>query len=151
MILQVYDGDLERTVEHYVQSGEITSDEERRLCAQRARCVWRWIADFAPDEFRYRIRDEAIVRSLTQEEAVVLGRLCAVLRDQPSISEDALVPHMKSLCDGTALDNKSFLPVVYDLLLGREKGPKVTTLVTTMGGARALALMEPSLGALGLS
>ena len=64
-----------------------------------------------------------------------------------SIREDDLVPHMRTLCEGTGLDNKSFLPVVYDLLLGRPKGPKVTTLVTTMGGQRALALLEPSLAA----
>jgi lysyl-tRNA synthetase class 1 len=55
---------------------------------------------------------------------------------------------MKSLCEGTALDNKAFLPVVYDLLIDRDKGPKLTTLVTTMGTQRALALLAPSLDAL---
>ena len=146
-ILQVYDGDLERTLQHYVASGEVKSEEERALTLARARCAWRWLEAFAPDDFRYRIRDAAIVRELSADEALVLGRLVAVLVASPEITEDALVPHMRSLCEGTALDNKGFLPVVYDLLVGREKGPKVTTLITTMGAPRAVGLLRPSLDA----
>ncbi|MEZ4448915.1 MAG: lysine--tRNA ligase [Nannocystaceae bacterium] len=146
-ILQVYDGDLERTVAHYVAAGEIEGDEETAMARTRARCAWNWLKTFAPEEFCYRIRDEAIVRPLSADEAVALGRLVAVLEAEPTISEDDLVPHMKGLCEGTALDNKSFLPVVYDLLLGREKGPKVTTLITTMGAMRAVGLLKPSLPA----
>jgi len=52
---------------------------------------------------------------------------------------------MRTLCEGTELDNRSFLPVAYDLLLGRAKGPKMTTLITTMGGARAHRLLSASL------
>ncbi|MCA9659866.1 MAG: lysine--tRNA ligase [Myxococcales bacterium] len=147
MILQIHDGDLEGTVAHYVESGEITTEEERARCQARAACAWRWITEYAPDDFRYRIREEPTTRALSDAEATVLGRLVKVLREEPGIREDDLVPHMRTLCEGTGLDNKSFLPVVYDLLLGRPKGPKVTTLVTTMGGQRALALLEPSLAA----
>lgn len=147
MILQVYDGDIDRAVEHYVASGEIKGEEERARCRRRAICVWRWIGEFAPEEFRYRIRDAAIVRPLADEEALALGRLAAVLRERPEIDEEGLVPTMKGLTEGTSLDNRTFLPVVYDLLIGREKGPKVTTLITTMGTRRALALIEPSLAA----
>ncbi len=70
-----------------------------------------------------------------------------MLRERPEIDEEGLVPTMKGLTEGTSLDNRTFLPVVYDLLIGREKGPKVTTLITTMGTRRALALIEPSLAA----
>jgi len=147
MILQVHDGDLEGVVRHYEASGEITTDEERELCRKRATCAWRWITTYAPDDFRYRIRDTPVVNALSDEEATVLGRLVAVLRESPEISEKELVPHMRALTAETELTNKTFLPVVYELLLGRPKGPKVTTLVTTMGGARALSLLEPSLTA----
>ncbi|NJK32698.1 MAG: lysine--tRNA ligase [Deltaproteobacteria bacterium] len=51
MILQIYDGDLERTRAHYERSGELQTAEERELFDQRARCVWNWIEDFAPRTF----------------------------------------------------------------------------------------------------
>lgn len=147
MILQIHDGDIDGTIGYYAAAGEITSDEERELCRQRAVCAWRWITTYAPEEFCYRIREEAVVNPLSDEEATVLGRLVSLLRDQPEITEKGMVPHMKTLTEGTDLDNQSFLPVVYELLIGRPKGPKITTLVTTMGTARAIALLEPSLQA----
>lgn len=147
MILQIFEGDLERAVQHYEDAGQITSDEERRLARQRARCVWNWIAEHGPDEFRYQLRREPLTRGLSAEEATCLGRLVAALRGREEVREDELVPTMKVLCEGTSLDNKSFLPVVYDLLIGRDKGPKLTTLLTAIGPRRALALLEPSLRA----
>jgi len=74
-----------------------------------------------------------------------LRRIVEVLRANATIDEDGLVPTMKTLTEGTPLDNKTFLPVVYDLLIDRDKGPKLTTLITAMGISRALELLAPSL------
>ncbi len=145
MISQIHDGDLERTVAHYQQSGQITTEAERVRCHQRARCVRKWIESYAPDEFRYTIRREPKTRELSADERTCLTRLVDVIRANPEIDEDGLVPTMKTLTADTTLDNKTFLPVVYDLLLDRDKGPKLTTLVTAMGTRRALELLAPSL------
>ena len=145
MILQIFEGDLERTVQHYATTGQLTSDGERARCLQRALCVRNWVEKFAPDEFRYTIRRAPKTRALAPDEATCLRRLVDALRARPDVDEDGLVPTMKALCEGTALDNKSFLPVVYDLLIDRPKGPKLTTLVTVMGTRRALELLAPSL------
>ena len=147
MILQIHDGDLDRTVAHYEQSGQITTEVGRVACRRRAVCVRNWLGSYAPDEFRYTIRREARTRVLAPDEVTCLGRLVEVIRQNPEIDEDGLVPTMKTLTAGTSLDNKTFLPVVYDLLIDRDKGPKLTTLVTAMGTRRALSLLEPSLAA----
>lgn len=145
MILQIYEGDLQATCNYYVAAKLMTTEEENSLCLQRAQCVWNWLLRCAPEEFRYQIRKEPILRALSQDEAEVLTRLVSILRETPHLEEQDLVPHMSSLCQGTALDNQSFLPVVYDLLIGRPKGPKLTTLLGVMGSKRALYLLEPSL------
>ena len=147
MILQIHDGDLDRTVAHYRGSGQITSEAEATLTRRRAACVRTWLESYATDEFRYTIRREAKTRALSDEEATCLARLVEVIRANPEIDEDGLVPTMKTLTADTSLDNKSFLPVVYDLLIDRDKGPKLTTLVTAMGPRRALELLAPSLAA----
>jgi lysyl-tRNA synthetase class 1 len=145
MMLQAYDGDIERAVAYYEQTRELTTELERQLLRQRARCCWSWIQQHAPDDFRYRIRGEAVTRALSDDQRVALERLVDVLRQAPDIHEDELVPHMKKLCEGTELTLKTLCPLVYDLLIGRDQGPKLTTLLTTMGGERALPLLAPSL------
>ena len=70
-----------------------------------------------------------------------------VLRREPDLDEEALVPHVKHLFEDTPLRPEALFPVIYDLLIARPKGPKLTTLLATMGAERALPLLEPSLEA----
>jgi lysyl-tRNA synthetase class 1 len=107
--------------------------------------VWTWIDKYAPDTFRYRIRSEATVRELSDSQAAAVRQLVEILRREPDLDEDALVPHVKSLFEGTSLRPEELFPVLYDLLIARPKGPKLTTLLATMGAERALPLLEPSL------
>ena len=147
MILQIYDGDLDRTLAHYEGIGEVESEAERVRLRERARCVWTWIERFAPEDFRYRIRRApASGATLEGEPRAVLARLVAVLEADPGIGEAELIPHLKTLCEGTSLTPQSFYPYAYDLLIAREKGPKLTTLLTTMGVERALPLLRAGLG-----
>lgn len=145
VVVQAYDGDLERTVSHFETLGEVHDETQRMLCRERAACCWRWVQNFAPDEFRYRIRKEAVVRTVEGDHRIVLQRLVEALKSLPDGSEADLVPHMKQLCEGTELTLKTFCPLAYDLLVERDHGPKLTTLLTTMGSERALPLLEPSL------
>jgi lysyl-tRNA synthetase class 1 len=146
MILQVFDGDVDRALAWYEASGEIETDAERARFRLRAERVWRWVLDFAPEEFRYRIREQPGDTRLEGEPREILARLVGVLEAAPTIDEATLVEHLKSLCDGTGLGPKEFYPYAYDLLIAREKGPKLSTLITAMGTDRALPLLRAGLG-----
>jgi lysyl-tRNA synthetase class 1 len=58
--------------------------------------------------------------------------------------EAKLGESMKAMA-GEGVDMKSLYPVLYDLLIGRDKGPKLTSLLATMGRERVLPLLRPSL------
>ena len=146
MILQIYDGDLDRAEAHYESTGEVSTAAERTRFRERAERVWRWVERHAPEEFRYRIRREPGETRLEGEPREVLSRLVAILEAQPDIDESELIPHLKTLCEGTSLSPRDFYPYAYELLIARPKGPKLTTLLTTMGSARALPLLRAGLG-----
>lgn len=146
MILQIYDGDVDRALAWYGAIGEVATDAERERFRVRAERVWNWIVDFAPEEFRYRIREAPSDASLDGEPRQILERLVGVLEATPDIAEADLIEHLKTLCEGTSLGPKEFYPYAYDLLIAREKGPKLSTLVTAMGTERALPLLRAGLG-----
>jgi lysyl-tRNA synthetase class 1 len=108
--------------------------------------VWRWIERCAPEDFRYRIRREPVTRAVEGSVREGLRRLCAILEAEPDLDEKALGAKMKALAVDSGLDFEAFYPVVYDLLVARDRGPKLTSLLTTMGAPRALALLRPSAG-----
>ena len=68
-----------------------------------------------------------------------------VLETSPECREEDLVPHLRTICEGTSLTAQDFYPYVYDLLIARRKGPKLTTLLSTMGVVRALPLLRAGL------
>ena len=145
MLLQAYDGDVDRVVAYYEKSGDIQSQADAEACRQRAICCWNWTRTYAPEEFQFQIRSEPVQQPLSADQHRALHRLVEVMRAEPDISEPDLIPHMQGLCEGTELTLKTLCPVVYDLLLGRDRGPKLTTLLTTLGGEKAVSLFEPSL------
>jgi lysyl-tRNA synthetase class 1 len=145
LILQIYDGDLARTLAHYETTGEVETEAEKARFQIRAERVWTWILEFAPEEFRYRIRQTPSPTPIEGEPREVLARLVGVLDEHPDISEADLIPHLKTLCDGTSLTPQAFYPFAYELLIARSKGPKLTTLLTTMGTQRALPLLRAGL------
>ncbi len=144
-ILQIYDGDLPLTLGYFVESGKIITEEERRLFGVRARCAWNWIDFHAPKSFCYRIRKEQAARTLPTAEWAVLKKLVGFLAEKPGASESELVPHMRTLLEGSELDAQTFFPVVYDLLLDRPKGPKLTTLFTTIEHSHLIRLLSAGL------
>lgn len=132
---------------HYEAEGHLGDAESRRRFDQRARCVWSWIEQYAPEDFRYRIRKEPVVHPVEGEHRVALAKLVAILETHPAASDDALGEQFKQLAGELTIPLKDFYPLVYELLLGRDRGPKLSTLLATMGAARALPLLRPSLGA----
>jgi lysyl-tRNA synthetase class 1 len=145
MILQIYDGDIERTRAHYKAQGHLTTEREDQLFTERANCCWRWIEKYAPEDFCYRIRQEPVKRELEGEVRVAVERLVQALRDNPDMDEASMIPHAKGLMEGLEMGRAELFPHIYDLLIARPKGPKLTTLIGTMGAARALPLLEASL------
>ena len=145
MILQIYDGDIDRALEHYSSTAEVETPAEQERFRTRARCVWNWVEGHAPEEFRYRIRGSASDQALEGEPREILSRLVAILEENPAMEESALIPHLKTLCEGTSLSPQDFYPYAYDLLIARPKGPKLTTLLATMGIERALPLLRAGL------
>jgi lysyl-tRNA synthetase class 1 len=144
VILQIFDGAIDPTRAYYERQGLIRTEEERRRFDSRARCVWSWIDGYAPEDFRYRIRAEAVVRTAEGERLELLRRLVAAIEANPGADDAALGEALKSLVTGIELPLKDFYPLVYDLLIDRDRGPKLSTLLAAMGSERALPLLRPT-------
>jgi len=146
-IVQIFEGDVAATRAYYVAEGQAMSEAEARRFDARAACVWRWVEHYAPDDFRYQIRTDPKAVALAGEEATALGRMVEVLRNNPDANDATLGSHLKDVLEGLSLERAALYPIVYDLLLGRDRGPKLSTLLAAMGSARALPLLSASLPA----
>jgi len=143
-LLQTFDGDIAKTKAYLQRAGSLVGEDDARRFEQRAQRVWFWIETYAPPDFRYRIRSEPVTRSIQGPVHDALRALVHVLETQPELDETGLGLALKRLTADVGLDGKVFFPVVYDLLLDRDQGPKLGSLLVTMGAERALPLLRPT-------
>jgi lysyl-tRNA synthetase class 1 len=146
VVLQIFDGDIERALDHLVANGEIVGDDARAAARVRATCAWNWLREYAPEEFRYRIRTEPARRELDAADAQLLARIVEIVRSsEPVAMERDLAAQFKQWA-GEGVDMRKLYLVVYDLLIARDQGPKLTSLLATMGRERVVPLLSASLG-----
>ncbi len=143
-VLQLFDGDLDRTVDYFYRSQALTDPAARAATMIRGRCVAKWVERFAPDDFRYTIRQTPAVRTLDEALRPTLHAIVALLQACPDpVDEAVLAPQLRDIMQACS-DSKAFFGIVYDLLLARDRGPRLATLLAAMGPARALPLLVAS-------
>ena len=142
---------ISRIVSHLGHAHDSVDDLEPRL----SRAV-SWTAEFVPESDRTTVRDEpdtARLATLTDQErewlALLLDGLSSGDLDLEPVT--ALVYGVPKLARGLALDDKptdevkadqkEFFRLLYHLLVGAERGPRLPTLIVALGADRVRRLL----------
>ncbi|MFO0637404.1 MAG: hypothetical protein U0168_31650 [Nannocystaceae bacterium] len=144
MVVQIFDGDIDRTVAQ--RRSSVGRDRlgacGRWAAARRRACAWNWPGDYAPEEFRYRIRE---VPSWTMLVLSTRCRCCvsagaAVARRGPRPrSAQALTDQFKRW-PAEGIDPASSTRIS-DRPLGREQGREADVAARDHGCGAALLLL----------
>jgi lysyl-tRNA synthetase class 1 len=115
-----------------------------------------WVDDYLPEQDRTHVRDESdveLLRSLTDEDRACLDLLLEQLTDNWTLEGlTRLVYGVPKLVHGLALDDppdeatkasqKRFFRLLYRLLISKERGPRVPTLLMAIGQDRTKHLLS---------
>lgn len=139
-ILQIVDGDIAKALG--MIPGVREADLKRLTC--RAECAWNWITRFAPEDFRYTLRtpqSEPIPVDEACRKAIVLLAQELSTRfsdhDEKSLSES-----IYRVAGEAGVDPKEFFTVMYRVLVGKERGPRLAGFILTIGRDRMLELLR---------
>ncbi|GAA3291010.1 lysine--tRNA ligase [Dactylosporangium vinaceum] len=129
----------------------VTLDEAR----PRLDCAVRWVTTYVPDESRTHVRaepDAELLASLDDEQKASLVLLADRLDDQWSLEGlTSLVYGVPKIRLGLPMDTKptpelkvaqrEFFSLLYRLLVSRESGPRLPTLLLSLGADRVRTLV----------
>jgi lysyl-tRNA synthetase class 1 len=129
----------------------VTLDDAR----PRLDCAVRWVTTYVPDEQRTHVRtepDTELLASLDDERRADLALLAARLGEQWSLPGlTSLVYGVPKIRLGLPMDTKptpelkvaqrEFFSLLYRLLVGRESGPRLPTLLLSLGAERVRTLV----------
>ncbi|MEW5817646.1 MAG: lysine--tRNA ligase [Spirochaetota bacterium] len=139
-LLQIHSGSIDEVL---CSLGSVTEDDKIRLKI-RARCAWNWITTFAPEDFRFALRvpDDPPVM-LTEPEKKAVKLLKDEIREKLAFhDEKTLAGALYGIAEKSALDPKDFFKVVYKVLIGKEKGPRLASFILTVGKDKILKVLE---------
>ncbi|GAA4260201.1 lysine--tRNA ligase [Dactylosporangium darangshiense] len=129
----------------------VTLDDTR----PRLDCAVRWVTTYVPEESRTHVRstpDEELLASLDDEQRASLALLAERLEDRWSLEGlTTLVYGVPKIRLGLPLDTaptqelkvaqRQFFALLYRLLVGRESGPRLPTLLLSLGAQHVRALV----------
>ncbi len=140
-ILQIHQGNLDRVAGHY----GVKSTADRGRFDSRAIRAWKWISDYSPPEFRFKLRADGDGYKTTH--SAVITDLIQVVRSSQNggVDEDALTSRIFEVSKKHQLPPKAFFEVVYEALIGKKSGPKLASFILAVGLEQTAEILERSI------
>ncbi|MFN2312109.1 MAG: hypothetical protein ABR590_08645, partial [Spirochaetia bacterium] len=92
--------------------------------------------------FRMKTAEQGLVEVGSAEAAAIAG-LAELLKNQwDSLTDKALAEELYRVSRDAGVEPKDFFVVMYKVLIGKEKGPRLAAFIRTVGRERVVALLE---------
>jgi lysyl-tRNA synthetase class 1 len=140
-ILQIQDGNIEAARAEYADQIKCVRDERR--FTERSTCALFWLENYAPDEFKFNINADAPKLELSDKQKAVLSDLKTFMtNDWESISTDKeLHEKLYEMIHAQEAEPGEIFLMLYQILISREKGPKLAGFIRTIGKDRVISLL----------
>ncbi|MCL1786232.1 MAG: lysine--tRNA ligase [Alphaproteobacteria bacterium] len=136
--LQINDFDIAKTREYYAAQIKNERDEQRYM--ERATRAVHWIKNYAPEDFKFmlnvRRRDDV---PMTDAQKAFIGGLRDVLKIE--LGDRDLQDKIGAAIEQNGLDAMETYKLLYQLLVSRDKGPKLAGFINGIGRERGLELL----------
>ncbi|MDC7238573.1 MAG: lysine--tRNA ligase [Sphaerochaetaceae bacterium] len=139
-LLQIHSGDIDAVINSLDDVGE---NQKARLI-QRCECAWAWITKFSPEDFRFALATKDSEKiEVSDKELVSVRALKDVVAKMDSFETDKEFTNAMYACaTDNDLETSTFFSIVYTILIGKPKGPKLAQFMLTCGKDKILPILE---------
>ncbi|MDR2370521.1 MAG: lysine--tRNA ligase [Treponema sp.] len=145
-LIQIAGGDIDRTISSLEKGAGGPSPEAAQIPAVRARalCAKYWVEEYAPDEFRFRLRPPGEKADLPPELAAGVKELRdAVIASIESFADDkSCAEAIYKAAEKAGLDGKSLFRASYQALIGKDQGPRLASFLRSINKERLLEILS---------
>ena len=139
-LLQIQGGDVVATLRAAAPASDAAADALRR----RAQCAWTWISEHAPEDFRFALRAPAgaPVEVDGPGRAALAALREAIAGGIEELDEKSLGERIYAIAEDQGIKPRDLFTLVYNVLLGKDRGPRLASFILTAGAERILPLLE---------
>ncbi|MFO8065367.1 MAG: lysine--tRNA ligase [Spirochaetia bacterium] len=142
-LLLISAGDIDQALRLFPGT-ESASEEEWRRMRRRAQCAWNWTQTFAPEDFRFTLRTGSEApEPVGEAERAALGDVREeVERNFDARGEKELEQALYEIAQKHGFASKDFFTLMYRVLIGKDKGPRLAGFMQTIGRERVLDILR---------
>jgi len=107
----------------------------------RAGNVKNWLKKYAPEEMKFEIQTKVLVE-LNEKEKQAMVKLRNVLKNIKKPTEQELFDDFYEICKDVGVTNTEFFRTAYRVILDKQKGPRLATLILAVGKNKIIKLLE---------
>ena len=138
-LLQTYNGNIDQTIAALPDVQEYQLDRLKR----RAVCAWNWISTYAPEDFRFALKSsDENLQAVSESETGALKALASEVDKLSAHSEETLGVAIYRIASEAGMDPSDFFTLVYQVLIGKEKGPRLAAFILSAGKERISAILS---------
>lgn len=121
---------------------EKISEKDREYVLDRLRRAKNWARDYAPEEYVYEINWDGETGEFTDEQLEALEILREKLESQEFENSEELDGELYNVRDESQLGTGKFFETGYQALLMRDSGPRLSTLIMSIGVDQTVEILE---------
>jgi lysyl-tRNA synthetase class 1 len=144
-LVQIADGDIEKTLAGIKQTQKLTEDQFTRLRA-RTVCAKYWVEECAPEEFRFRLRRPGgnAFSELTETEAAAVRNLRdkVIARIETYGDDKSCAEAIYGVAGDRGMDGKILFRAAYQALIGKDQGPRLANFLRSVNKERLLEILK---------
>lgn len=121
------------------------SEENKERVLERLERAKTWARDYAPEEYVYELTSEITeeIRDGLNEDQIEAVNLLAEMLDENDFDDtDQVDEKIFDIKKESELGTGAFFSTIYTVLLGREQGPRLSTLIMSKGVEETQELLE---------
>lgn len=137
-----------KAIQSLKDTGHIEEDIDEKGTEQvleRLQKAKNWARDYAPEEYKYKINYEVsseVLDSLSEDQKEAVRILSDMIEEENFDNSDDLDNIIFDAKDSSALDTGEFFNTAYQVMLSREQGPRLSTLILAIGVEDSLEILN---------
>ena len=137
-LLQIHSLDTDKVIAYYEK--ELNDPIDRERVRVRTDCAKNWLKKYAPEEFKFTVQEKCHV-TLVAKEKDILKQLAAKLLER-NWTDIELHEEIYILCKNNNFPANDFFKLAYNVLINKDKGPRLASFILAIGKDRVAKLLE---------
>lgn len=140
-LIQVNELNIEKT--HKQLENEAKGGYDKKRLLTRITCTKNWIEKYAPDDFKFSIMEEPKIRLNESQKAIV--NAFVTLLENNDLNDEELHKEFYTISEKHNIKAPEFFKLMYNIIISKDRGPKLASFIITIGKARAINILKKSL------